>query len=108
MTHYKNAALVLPPRLLAAVQRHAAGMQLYVPRAGRRAGWGERSGAREALARRNKRMREAYRAGAGVEDLMAEHGLGYDSVRKIVTSDRRADAAVSRRAGKNPSTQSRG
>ncbi len=95
---YLNAADVLPPRLLAAVQRHAAGTQLYVPRA-ERLRWGERSGARQALASRNRQIRQRRRDGASVEELMAEFHLSYDSVRKILSPGT---------AGKNASTSSRG
>ncbi len=83
---YRNAAEILPASLLAAVQRYAAGLQLYVPQGTGRAGWGERSGAREALTRRNDRIRKLFRGGAGIEDLMTEFHLGYDSIRKIVST----------------------
>lgn len=95
MSSYKNAADVLPAPLLAAVQRYAPGEQLYVPRPDERRRWGERSGARMALAQRNQQIRERRRTGASVEELMAEFHLSYDSIRKIV-------------AGKNGSTRSRG
>ncbi len=95
---YQNAADVLPPRLLAAVQRHAAGTQLYVPMA-ERLGWGERSGARHALTLRNDRIRQRHHDGASTEVLMAEFHLSHDSIRKILARGA---------AGKNASTSSRG
>ncbi|MEW6031430.1 MAG: CD3324 family protein [Bacillota bacterium] len=85
MSRYKNAARVLPPDLLAEVQRYAAGEQLYVPRPeGVRMGWGERNGAREALRRRNRAIKRLHREGATIDELMVRFHLGYDSVRKIV------------------------
>ncbi|MHB0887048.1 MAG: CD3324 family protein [Bacillota bacterium] len=101
---YQNAADVLPPSLLAAVQRHAAGSQLYVPRT-ERLGWGERSGAREALTSRNRRIRGRRREGASIEQLMAEFHLGYDSIRKILGA---GGGDGTRVGGKNASTSSRG
>lgn len=86
MSRYKNAAQVLPPELLSEVQRHAAGTQLYIPLPAGRAAWGERSGARAALARRNAELRRLHQQGATIRELMAEFHLSYDSVRKIVNA----------------------
>lgn len=93
MSRYKNAAEILPAPILALLQRYAAGQQLYVPRPDERLGWGERSGARELLRERNEQIRQRHREGAGIDQLMAEFHLGYDSIRKIL-------------GGKNGSTRS--
>lgn len=95
MARYQNAADILPPRLLAELQRYAAGEQLYIPRPTERLPWGAKSGARADLARRNETIRERWREGVPIETLMREFHLGYDSIRKIVH-------------GKNGSTCSRG
>lgn len=95
LARYRNAADVLPAELLAAVQRYAAGEQLYIPRGDERLPWGARSGARAELARRNERIRQRRAEGATIEQLMREFHLGYDSIRKIIS-------------GKNESSCSRG
>jgi len=95
LSRYENASRVLPPELLAAVRRYADGKQLYVPRRASRARWGEYSGARERLRRRNEEIRCLSSRGVTVEELMARFHLGYDALRKIV-------------AGKNGSSGSRG
>lgn len=95
MARYQNAAEILPARLLAEVQRYAAGEQLYIPRPAERLPWGARSGARADLARRNEMIRQRYHDGTPMEQLMSEFHLGYDSIRKIVQ-------------GKNGSTRLRG
>ena len=84
MSGYRNAAEILPAHLLAALQRYAAGQQIYVPRADERLGWGERSGTRRALDERNQQIRHRRAQGASMEELMAEFHLGYDSIRKIL------------------------
>jgi Mor family transcriptional regulator len=81
---YLNAAKILPADLLEALQRYAAGQQIYVPRPDERIGWGQRSGAREAIDARNTAIRERRALGATIEDLMEEFHLGYDSIRKIL------------------------
>ena len=83
MPRYQNAARVLPSDLLTEVQRYAAGMQLYVPRPAGRLRWGERTGAREALSRRNDEIRRLALAGATTAELMDRFHLGYDAIRKI-------------------------
>jgi len=95
VARYKNASEILPPFLLTLVQRYAAGEQLYIPRPDDRLPWGARSGARADLARRNEAIRERWREGAPIDQLMQEYHLGYDSIRKIVQ-------------GKNGSTRSGG
>ncbi|HEY3313891.1 MAG TPA: CD3324 family protein [Bacillota bacterium] len=92
---YRNAAELVPPGLLKALQRYAAGLQLYIPRADERAAWGQRSGARKALDDRNELIRRRRSQGVGIDQLMAEFHLSYDSIRKII-------------CGQNKSTGSRG
>lgn len=94
MSTYKNAADILPPHLLAELQRYAAGEQLYVPSPTERAGWGERSGTRAQLAARNAEICRRRAEGASLDELALAFHLGYDSIRKIV-------------AGKNGCTHSR-
>lgn len=94
MARYQNAADILPPRLLAEVQRYAAGEQLYIPCPTDRQPWGARSGARASLVRRNETIRQRWSEGTPIDQLMREFHLGYDSIRKIVY-------------GKNGSTRSR-
>lgn len=95
MARYQNAADILPARLLAELQRYAAGEQLYIPRPAERLPWGAKSGARADLARRNELIRQRWHAGVPMDQLMREFHLGYDSIRKIVH-------------GKNGSKSSRG
>ena len=84
MARYQNAADILPAKLLAEVQRYAAGEQIYIPRPEQRLPWGARSGARADLARRHEQIRQRWREGVPIERLMEEVHLGYDSIRKIV------------------------
>lgn len=90
MSRYANAADVLPPDLLAAVQRYAAGQQLYIPGPPERAPWGERTGTRRMLAERNAEIRRRYLAGEEMDQLAAAFCLSPDTVRKAVRGARRA------------------
>ncbi len=96
MSKYRNAAEVLPPELLAEVQRHAAGTQLYIPSPVARAPWGERTGARETLRQRNCELRRLHGEGMAIRQLMNRFHLSYDSVRKIVSAKGAGNAGTSR------------
>lgn len=84
MPKYKNAAEVLPPRLLQEIQRYVEGVQIYIPISGEPKGWGECSGTRAELARRNREILQRYHAGESIEALTQEYYLCHDTIRKIV------------------------
>lgn len=81
---YRNAAEVLPAKLLRQLQRYAAGETLYIPQAEARRPWGEASGARAYYARRNEAIRQAYAAKASIAHLAETYGLSEDTIRKIL------------------------
>jgi|LSQX01.2.fsa_nt_gb Mor family transcriptional regulator len=82
---YQNAESVLPARLVAEIQKYVQGTQLYIPKQnGKRLGWGERNGQRRLIKQRNQEIRQRYREGASIEELMAAYHLGYESIRKII------------------------
>jgi len=84
---YINAESAFPKRLLEELQQYVQGGWVYVPTLKHsRIGWGERSGSREALRRRNAEMRLRFSEGDTIEQLSSEYGLAYDTVKKIVYS----------------------
>ena len=61
---YKNANDVLPETLLAELQKYAAGELLYIPQLKeRRKSWGESSGTRQYLRKRNQEIRDRFGQG---------------------------------------------
>lgn len=81
---YENAKDVLPPELLAEVQKVAGGKLLYVPIAEDAKGWGTESGYRQKLLKRNQTIYNEYVAGKTVSELADEFFLSTDSIKKIV------------------------
>ena len=58
---YKQAAHILPPELLRAVQAYVDGECIYIPRrAGRRRSWGEATATRRELKVRNEALAGRY------------------------------------------------
>ena len=81
---YENARDVLPASLLEEVQKYAEGKVIYIPKREKTKSWGEASGYREKLNKRNALICSRYAAGTGVLELAEEFYLSPESVKKIV------------------------
>lgn len=81
---YENAKDILPASLLEEVQKYAQGKVIYIPKQGKTKGWGEASGYREKLNKRNALICSRYAAGASIMELAEEYYLSPESVKKIV------------------------
>ena len=82
---YVNARDVLPPDVLALVQKHAGGALVYIPKKDDdKIGWGQKNGARTQVQLRNINIVKSYRHGASVCELMSEYCLSEASIRKIL------------------------
>lgn len=81
---YENAGDILPEALLREVQQYAAGKLLYIPKGADKKAWGEASGYREQLIRRNRMIRNKYAHGMTVSELADQYCLSLDSIKKIV------------------------
>ncbi|MCL2216943.1 MAG: CD3324 family protein [Defluviitaleaceae bacterium] len=91
---YVNAKDVLPPEILAQVQKYTCGALIYVPKTDdEKIGWGQLSGARAQVFQRNSNITEAYRSGAAINELMREYCLSEASIRKIIYSKEFAPSA---------------
>jgi hypothetical protein len=81
---YENAGDVIPKELLKEIQKYAAGKLLYIPTGEEKKAWGEASGYRDQLQRRNLMIRNKYTHGVTVSELADEYFLSLDSVKKII------------------------
>ena len=81
---YRNAAEVLPNGLLKELQKYAAGELLYVPTPEKSKNWGEKTGFRDKLLKRNRVIRSLYRSGMTISELSEDFFLSVDSIKKIV------------------------
>lgn len=70
---YENARDILPEVLLIEIQKHAAGKLLYIPSGDDKRAWGEASGYREQLLKRNRMIRNKYAHGITVSELADEY-----------------------------------
>ncbi|MBM7564892.1 CD3324 family protein [Paenibacillus sacheonensis] len=83
--NYKNGKDVLPPRLLEELQRYIQGELLYIPKPqSERAAWGEKSGSRVMIKRRNEEIFRHHLNGSTVQELERQYHLSGESIRKII------------------------
>ena len=82
---YVNAHLILPNTLVEELQEYIQGGYIYIPaKQEKRKQWGELSGYKEELARRNKEVIEAYYNGISIDYLAEKYNLSIYTIRKII------------------------
>lgn len=82
---YKNGKDIFPPELLNELQKYVQGDLIYIPRKSElRAGWGELSGTKSYMRKRNIEIYSMYKQGLSVDELVKIYHLSCDSIRKIV------------------------
>ena len=81
---YENAKDILPEKLLKEVQKYAEGKVIYIPRSEKGKGWGEASGYRDKLNKRNALICSRYSAGESIMELAEEFFLSPETIKKLV------------------------
>ena len=81
---YENAKDILPAGLLEEVQKYAEGKVIYIPKAEKAKGWGEASGYRDRLNKRNAQICSRYSAGHSIMEIAEEFYLSPETIKKLV------------------------
>lgn len=84
--NYRKGSEVLPARLLKEIQEYVEGDLVYIPKKGNKAGWGQKSGARELIDQRNRIILGLYEQGVAITELSNQFHLGEETIKKIVYS----------------------
>ena len=83
---YKKAFDVLPEEIIYLIQEYIDGEYLYIPRKeGSKKSWGEVSGTKEDLSKRNLEIYKRYNLGVQIRYLAEEYYLSEKTIRKIVS-----------------------
>lgn len=83
--NYINARVILPDNLVVQIQKYIQGGYLYIPSQDQsRKKWGESSGNRDYIRKRNEDICGKYKNGYKIKDLAEEFFLSIDSIKKIV------------------------
>ena len=81
---YENAKDILPAKLLEEVQKYAEGKLIYIPKSFKNKGWGEASGYRDRLNKRNAAICSRYSADKSIMEIAEEFYLSPETVKKLV------------------------
>ena len=82
---YINANEVLPDALVEELQKYVQAGYIYVPaKSEQHKAWGELSGYRKELRKRNQRIVAEYRRGVSLEELAESYCLSISAIRKII------------------------
>lgn len=83
---YENGKNIFPERLLKQIQKYASGKLVYIPSADKKKDWGETTGYRKYLLKRNYDIRLRFRNGVTIKQLADEYCLSQETIKKIVYS----------------------
>jgi Mor family transcriptional regulator len=83
---YRKASDVLPPELLAQIQKHIHGEAIYIPKI---EGSRKERGGKDFYTERNRKIREKYSLGVSLETLSEENHISEDAIKKVVYKKRR-------------------
>jgi len=87
---YSNAYNVLPDDIVRIIQQYVNGEYLYIPRKEEeQKKWGEQSGSRDILKRRNAEIYYKYIKGAVILDLANMYYLSDKSIRRIISQQKK-------------------
>ena len=82
---YKNAQDIIPDHLLEELQKYVQAGYIYIPaKDEQHKSWGELSGYRKELNKRNEAIIDKYQNGASIEELADEYYLSVYAIRKII------------------------
>ena len=82
---YIKADSILPITLIEEFQNYIQGGYIYVPSKGKnKKSWGELSGYKREIEKRNERIRADYKQGKSIDELSELYFLSIHSIRKII------------------------
>ncbi len=82
---YVNALVVFPRKLVEELQKYVHGTYVYIPQKdGKRRVWGELTGGRAEIEKRNSRIKKDYSCGVPIVELAEKYFLSEHTIKKIV------------------------
>lgn len=82
---YIKANSIFPISLIEELQNYIQGGYIYIPsRNENKKGWGELSGYKREIEKRNKKIRMDYKHGKSLEELSKSYFLSIHSIKKII------------------------
>ncbi|MBW6410865.1 CD3324 family protein [Clostridium weizhouense] len=86
---YEKAQNILPQDIIELIQQYMDGGYLYIPRKSEsKKSWGENSGIKSSLKKRNNEIYNKYSSGVSVKDLSKQFYLTEESIRRIIRGEK--------------------
>lgn len=86
---YEKAQNILPQYIVNLIQEYIDGGYLYIPRKNEnKKSWGEISGTKSNLRKRNKKIFIDYEKGMKIKDISKKYYLSESSIRKIISQEK--------------------
>lgn len=86
---YENAQNILPSNIIRELQQYVDGIYLYIPKKeNNKKSWGEDSGFRQELVKRNIEIYEKFLNGISVKEIAKSYYLSESSIRRIIRNYR--------------------
>lgn len=86
---YERAQNILPQNIIELIQQYIDGGYLYIPRKqGKRKSWGDSTGTKNSLKKRNVEIFNRYSQGISIKDLTKQFYLTEDSIRRIIRQEK--------------------
>lgn len=89
---YQNATEVLPQKLIEEIQKYTSGTLIYIPNGNVTKTWGEVSGYRSYLIKRNQMIKNHFNYGNTIDELSNEYCLSIETIKKVVYSKKNSVA----------------
>ena len=87
---YVNVNKVLPKEVIKLIQQYIDGEYIYIPRKKtRRKAWGENTGIKQEMKKRNLQIYQKHLLGDNVEELALEFYLSKKSIQRIILQESR-------------------
>lgn len=92
---YEKAENILPKDVIELIQEYVDGGYLYIPRKDdNKKAWGENSGAKGSLKKRNREIFDRYNEGISVKDLNQQYYLTEHSIRRIIRQEKEKQKSI--------------
>ena len=86
---YEKAQNILPEDVIELIQEYIDGGYLYIPRkSSNKKSWGESSGTKSDLKKRNVEIFNKYKEGIPVKELTKHYYLTENSIRRIIRQEK--------------------
>lgn len=86
LMRHPNGKDIFPEKLLKQIQKYVSGKSVYIPAKEKRKSWGETSGYKRFIFKRNIEIKNKFKNGTSIQDLSEEYFLSAESIKRIVYS----------------------